>query len=204
MSSLGQRLAQNDHMQPGRETTSRIRTTVVAACSHPFPQRVLRAVVVLTCLAAVPPAAAERRNWFDTPFDQAVAGAADCPRPEGPLITAEEMRRQAHGRIERGTSCWLAKKCEDSNVYRRDPEIQARVLHVIRGEPLAARSSVWVTTERRYVTLQGCVDSARVRRVLIERVRKTDDVDQVFDQLIVGTRRPPRWAVDPAWRPGSR
>ena len=44
---------------------------------------------------------------------------------EGPLITADEMRQQAHGRIERGTSCWLAKKCEDSNVYRRDPEIQA-------------------------------------------------------------------------------
>jgi hypothetical protein len=160
--------------------------------------------VALACLAAVPPTGAQRRNWFDTPFDQAVAGAIDCPRPEGPLITAEEMRQQAHGRIERGTSCWLAKKCEDSNVYRRDPEVQSRVLQAIRSEPLTARSSLWVTTERRYVTLQGCVDSARVRRILIERVRGTDGVDGVFDQLIVGTQRPPRWIVDPAWRPGSR
>jgi BON domain len=168
-------------------------------------QRAAYAVVVLTWLAAGPPEAAEeRRNWFDTPFDQAVSGAAGCPRPEGPLITADEMRQQAHGRIERGTSCWLAKKCEDSNVYRRDPEIQARVLQAIRSEPLAARSSVWLTTERRYVTLQGCVESTRVRRVLIERVRTTDGVDGVFDQLIIGTRRAPRWTVDPAWRPGSR
>jgi osmotically-inducible protein OsmY len=149
-------------------------------------------------------AAAERRKWFDTPFDQAVAGAASCPRPEGPLITADEMRQQAHGRIERGTSCWLAKKCEDSNVYRRDPEIQTHVLHAIRSEPLAARSSVWITTERRYVTLQGCVDFARLGCALIERVRTTDGVEGVFDQLIVGTRRAPRWTVDPAWRSGSR
>ena len=78
------------------------------------------------------------------------------------------------------------------------------MLQSIRTEPLAARSSVWITTERRYVTLQGCVDSTRVRHVLIERVRKTDGVDGVFDQLIVGTRRAPRWTVDPAWRAGSR
>lgn len=113
------------------------------------------------------------------------------------------MRQQAHGRIERGTSCWLAKKCEDSNVYRRDPEIQSRVVQAIRREPLSARASIWVTTERRYVTLQGCVDSERVRRVLIERVRTTEGVDEVFDQLIIGSRSP-RWTVDPAWLPGSR
>lgn len=183
----------------------RTRTTALSVWPRAVLPRAACAAVALTWLAAVPSvAAAERRNWFDTPFDQAVAGTAGCPRPEGPLITADEMRQQAHGRIERGTSCWLAKKCEDSNVYRRDPEIQARVLQAIRSEPLAARSSVWLTTERRYVTLQGCIDSARVRRVLIERVRKTDGVDGVFDQLIVGTRRAPRWRVDPAWRAGSR
>lgn len=200
---FGPRRAQNERMRPGRETTSRARTTALAAGSPFLRQRVWWAAVVLTCFATDPLVAAERRNWFDTPFDQAVAGAADCPRPEGPLITADEMRQRAHGRIERGTSCWLAKKCEDSNVYRRDPEIQARVLQVIRSEPLSAHSSIWVTTERRYITLQGCVDSARVRRVIVERVRKTDGVDEVFDQLIIG-RRLPRWTVDPAWRPGSR
>jgi osmotically-inducible protein OsmY len=144
----------------------------------------------------------ERRNWFDTPFDRAVAGASACPRPEGPLLTEAEMRLQAHGRIERGTSCWLAKKCEDSNVYRRDPEIQQRVLQAVRSDSGLARSSVWITTERRYVTLQGCVDSAVVRERLLSRVRAVEGVEQVFDQLIVGTRAKPRWTVDPNWRPG--
>jgi hypothetical protein len=143
-------------------------------------------------------AAEERRNWFDTPFDQAVAGLQGCPRPAGPLLTAEEMRQQAHGRIERGTSCWLAKKCDDSNVYRRDPEIQARVLQVIRSEPRVQQSSIWVTTERRYVTLQGCVASAGVGSALVERVRRVLGVEGVFDQLIVGTRQRPRWPVEPA------
>ena len=205
MSFLCPRLAQNERMQPGRETTSRTRTTARSAWSRTFRQRAACAAFVLAWLAAgLHVAAAERRNWFDTPFDQAVAGAAGCPRPEGPQITADEMRHQAHGRIERGTSCWLAKKCEDSNVYRRDPEIQTRVLQAIRSDLLAARSSVWITTERRYVTLKGCVDSARVGRALIERVRMTDGVEGIFDQLMVGTRRAPRWTVDPAWRPGSR
>ena len=142
---------------------------------------------------------AERRNWFDTPFDQAVAGRPGCPRPEGPLITQAEMRQQAHGRIERGTSCWLAKKCEDSNVYRRDPEIQQRVLQAIRRDAGFAQSSVWVTTERRYVTLQGCVGSVELKSRLLARVRTVEGVEQVFDQLIVGTAGKPRWTTDPAW-----
>lgn len=141
----------------------------------------------------------ERRNWFETPFDQAVTGAQGCPRPEGPLLTQAEMRQQAHGRIERGTSCWLAKKCEDSNVYRRDPEIQQRVLQAIRRGDSFAQSSVWVTTERRYVTLQGCVGSVGMKSRLLDRVRGVAGVEQVFDQLIVGTAGKPRWTVDPAW-----
>jgi len=141
----------------------------------------------------------ERRNWFETPFDHAVAGLRGCPRPEGPLITQAEMRQQAHGRIERGTSCWLAKKCEDSNVYRRDPEIQQRVLQSIRNDPRFAQSSVWVTTERRYVTLQGCVGSVETKSRLLARIRTVEGVEQVFDQLMVGTAGTPRWTVDPAW-----
>jgi hypothetical protein len=142
---------------------------------------------------------AERRNWFETPFEQAVAGMPGCPRPEGPLITQAEMRQQAHGRVERGTSCWLAKKCEDSNVYRRDPEIQQRVLQAIRNDDRFAPSSVWVTTERRYVTLQGCAGSVEVKSRLLARVRAVEGVEQVFDQLIVGTAGKPRWTTGPAW-----
>ena len=143
----------------------------------------------------------ERRNWFDTPFGAAVVGLAACPRPEGPLLTQEEMRQLAHARIERGTSCWLAKQCEDSNAYRRDPEIQRRVIDAVASTPAYARSSVWVTTERGWVTLQGCLESTALRASLIDRVRRVPGVETVFDQLIVGTGSRPRWKVDPAWQP---
>jgi hypothetical protein len=161
----------------------------------------------LVLLLALPLAAANaqgvavRRNWFDTPFAAATEGLPACPRPEGPLMTEDEMRSAAHARIERGTSCWLAGQCEDSNAYRRDPEIQQRVLESIRAGRAFARSSVWVTTERRWVTLQGCLESGALRARLIERVRRVEGVDIVFDQLIVGTASRPRWTVDPAWRP---
>lgn len=159
----------------------------------------LASALGLGAAAQNPSTDGERRNWFDTPFDQAIGAVPACPRPLGPLITAQEMRTQAHGRIERGTSCWLAKKCEDSNVYKRDPEVQQRVLQAIRADARFARSSVWITTERRYVTLQGCVSSVSEQRALVARVRSVDGVEQVFDQLIIGTRSVPRWPVDPAW-----
>jgi len=175
----------------------RIASTGVVA---PPRWRTLLATGLFALAVSVPASASgppgERRNWFDTPFDGAVAGAAACPRPEGPLLTEAEMRLQAHGRIERGTSCWLAKKCEDSNLYRRDPEIQQRVLQAIRSDRAFTRSSVWVTTERRFVTLQGCVESARVRSELLARVRGVAGVEHVFDQLIIGTQAKPRWTVD--------
>jgi len=162
---------------------------------------VAAAALWLTPAAPADSVSNERRNWFDTPFDQATEGLPACPRPEGPLITEDEMHQLAHARIERGTSCWLAKKCEDSNAYRRDPEIQSRVLDALRVDPAFAGSSVWVTTERHWVTLQGCTPSARVRGQMIERVRHLAGVEEVFDQLIVGTTERARWRVDPGWRP---
>jgi len=178
-------------LEPGKKDSRRAGRPWRAAC-----------LLALACSASAaegPPG--ERRNWFETPFDQALAGAPACPRPEGPLLTEAEMRLQAHGRIERGTSCWLAGKCDDSNVYRRDPELHQRVLQALRNDTRLARSSVWVTTERRYVTLPGCVDSANARERLLRQVRAVQGVEQVFDQLIVGTRATPRWTVDPGWRP---
>jgi hypothetical protein len=148
--------------------------------------------------------AEQRRNWFDTPFDQALAGAPDCPRPEGPRITEEEMRRQAHGRIERGTSCWLSGECADSNVYRRDPEVQQRALAAVRAEPVLARASVWLTTERRWVTVDGCLPTAAAHAALLARLRAVDGVERVIDRTVLGTRGPPRWPVDPAWSTGKK
>ncbi len=110
------------------------------------------------------------------------------------------MKLQAHARIERGTSCWLQKKCEDSNAYRRDAEVQQRVLQNLREDRRLESASVWITTERHFVTVQGCVRDATQRRALLDRVRSTAGVDLVIDQLQLGTRTPPPWKVDPAWR----
>lgn len=116
------------------------------------------------------------------------------------VLSIPATRRQSHGRIERGTFCRLAKKCGDRKVDRRNQEIRRRVLQSIRNEHRLAQSSVWVTTERRYVTLQGCARSVEVKSRLLARVRAVEGVEQVFDQLIVGTAGKPRWTIDPDWR----
>lgn len=73
------------------------------------------------------------------------------------------------------------------------------MLQSIRSDRRFAQSSVWVTTGRRYVTLQSCAGSVEVKLRLLAQVRAVEGVEQVFDQLIVGTAGKPRWTTDPAW-----
>jgi hypothetical protein len=92
--------------------------------------------------------------------------------------------------------CWLAKRKTATPKAR--PEVQQRCCR--RFEPMRGlRVPVWVTTERRHVTLQGCVGSVSEQRALVARVVGVDGVEHVFDQLIIGTRSAPRWPVDPPW-----
>src|SRR2546430_16380127 len=64
------------------------------------------------------PALAEKRaNYFNDPFLRVTKGIADCPVPEGPMITEAEMRIQAHVRIERGTRCFLSGRCRLAKSY---------------------------------------------------------------------------------------
>jgi osmotically-inducible protein OsmY len=48
---------------------------------------------------------------------------------------------------------------------------------------------VWVTTSRKWVTLQGCVRSSEQRRLLVAVVKKAPDVERVFDELKITSRR---------------
>lgn len=145
--------------------------------------------VLLTCAAAAP--AQERRNWFNDPFEQATHGVPGCPAPEGPLLTEAEQKREAHYRIERGTTCWLAKKCDEPNAYRRDPEINAAAAAAIRADPGLRDSSVWVITQRKFVFVQGCVhDRAQIERIAAA-VKADPRVEYVVDELLVGTRGKP-------------
>ena len=155
------------------------------------PATIAVALALLGACAAAP----ERRNWFDDPFEPATRGQPDCPVPEGPRYTEAEMRAQAHYRAERGTSCWLAGTCPDSNAYRRDPETNARVVAAVRAAQTFDDTSVWVGTQRRFVYLQGCVRSAAQRDALSALARAQEGVELVINDLMVGTEGKPPYTV---------
>jgi hypothetical protein len=153
----------------------------------------LVALLALVCAAAI--AGPEKKNWFDDPFFQVSSGARACPVPEGPLYTEEERRAQMHGRLERGTSCWLEGRCRDSNAYRYDRDIAPQVQAALAGVPGLRQASVWAIVQRRWVYLQGCVPSSGVARRLEEAARAVPEVEQVVDDLMVGTRGTPPYPV---------
>jgi hypothetical protein len=150
-------------------------------------------VAILTATASAQ--APERRNWFNDPFEQATHGLAACPVPEGPLQTEAEQRRDAHYRIERGTTCWLANKCEEPNAYRHDHEINAAAVAALRAEPRLRNTSLWTITQRKFVLVQGCVQNPAQVRLLVDTVKAVARVEHVVDELLVGRRGKPPYAV---------
>jgi BON domain len=160
---------------------------------------------VAALLAAAPLAAAadepagERRNWFDDPFVRVTAALPACPTPDAPLLTEEQMRREAHYRAERGTSCFQAGRCRLPNAYLYDKEIAPRVVKAITVDGRFADTSVWIEGQRRWVWLKGCVARAEQKQALEQLVRAIDDVEAVIDQLQVGTTAsPPPYRTAPA------
>jgi hypothetical protein len=133
------------------------------------------------CVLAVEP-----RTYQLDPFAQATAGYASCPAVAPPVLTEEEMRASAHSRAERGTSCCLAGTCECGGAYKRDPEINARVVEAIKSDTRFRNTSVWVSTTRKFVTLQGCVRSAAQKKALERFVKSLADVQIVFNETKVG------------------
>ena len=136
---------------------------------------------------AVPGATQEARTYRLDPFSQATSSYTGCPAGKPPDLTEQEMRVQAHERAERGTSCCLAGTCECGGAYKRDPEINERVAAAISGDSRFADTSIWVTTTRKFVTLQGCVRSQAQRRALEQLVRRQPDVAIVWNETTVGT-----------------
>src|SRR5215470_13231180 len=108
----------------------------------------------------------EPRTYQLDPFAQATSGYAGCPEVKPPVLTEQEMQITAHQRVERGTSCCLAGTCECGGAYKRDPEINERVTAAIRTDSRFRDTSIWVTTTRKFVTLQGCVHSSAQKRAL--------------------------------------
>jgi len=159
-------------------------------------------VLALLCAVAAPHVASAqdaaspaKQNWFDDPFFRVSAGLPGCPEPEGPFYTAEERRIQIHSRLERGTSCWLAGKCSDSNAYRYDKPLAPKVRAALEAVPGLRQGSVWVMVQRRWVYLQGCVPLPALARKLERAARALPDVEAVVPDLMVGTRGKPPYPV---------
>ncbi|MEO8486959.1 MAG: BON domain-containing protein, partial [Betaproteobacteria bacterium] len=129
-------------------------------------------------------AADDARIQLD-PFAQATRGHPACIAPAPPLLTREQVERGAHARAERGTRCAMEGTCEPGGAYRRDPEINEAVRAALAADKRFAGASVWLTTSRGWVTLQGCVRDAPQRRALRDAVRKLPRVVQVFDEMRV-------------------
>lgn len=136
-----------------------------------------------------------RGNFFDDPFFQVSSGLAGCPAPLGPLYTPAEVRSQMHGRLERGTSCWLEGRCADNNAYRYDKTIAPQVRQALEGVPGLRHGSVWVTVQRRWIYLQGCVPTRRMGEQLESAARAVPDVETVVNDLMVGTRGKPSYPL---------
>ena len=126
------------------------------------------------------------------PFAQATTGHAACPRQAPPLLTENGARAEAHARVERGTRCAMERTCEPGGAYRHDPELNDAVRARVAADPRFADTSVWITTSRRWVTLQGCVVSAAERRALVAAVKRLPGVERVFDELAVTPAKPAR------------
>jgi BON domain len=144
------------------------------------------------------------KNYYNDPFLQVTNGIANCPQPKGSLMTLTEANAEAHPRAERGTTCFMAGKCKEPNAYRYDAQIAAAaklaVERALVKTPLLATSSVWITVQRRFVFVQGCVAN-KAHAARFERLAKSlPDVEYVGADFVVGNaaklRRVP-YAVKP-------
>jgi hypothetical protein len=117
-----------------------------------------RAVVIASIALAGVASASDDDNYYqDPPPLAATHGIADCPPPVVRKLTPEQARREAHQRVERGTSCFLAGTCEAGGDYKDDDRVNADVVAALAGDPRMTHSSLWVETLRKFVTVKGCL-----------------------------------------------
>ncbi|MBS0444308.1 MAG: BON domain-containing protein [Proteobacteria bacterium] len=152
---------------------------------------------LLGVLVALPSLAdEERRNWFDDPFFRITSAVAHCPEPLGPRTTEAERRVEAHGRAERGTTCWLAGKCSKPNAYLYDADIATAIRARVAADHPFAGSSLWVTVQRRFVFVEGCVARPADERAIEAYMQAVPDVDRVLVNVYADPQeKPPYKAV---------
>lgn len=131
------------------------------------------------------------KNWYNDPFFALSSDVPACRTPLGPLMTKAEADDDAHYRVERGTTCWLAHKCSKPNSYLYDADIAAAIRRQLQGDARFKGASVWITVQRRFVYAEGCApagfDNAALERTLLA----IPDVEQVFVRLTPDPRGTP-------------
>jgi len=141
----------------------------------------------------------QRKNWYNDPFFALSGAIRACPQPLGPLMTQAEAQDDAHYRVERGTTCWLAHKCSKPNSYLYDTDIAAAIRQRLQGDAMFAGTSVWITVQRRFVYAEGCVPAGFDNAALERKLAAIPDVEQVFVHLTSDPRgAPPYKTLSPA------
>ncbi len=129
-------------------------------------------------------------NPFGDPFVQATDGRP-CAAPRGPAYTERERRTEAHSRAERGTTCWLAGRCTEPNAYRYDAANATAAVASLRADRSLVDSAIWVTAQRRFIYLEGCVAAAAQAARAEAVVKALPDVDRVIPTLALPGERLP-------------
>lgn len=142
---------------------------------------------------AAPPATGtaadtQRKNWYNDPFFALSSAIRACPLPLGPLMTKAEAEDDAHYRVERGTTCWLAHKCSKPNSYLYDSGIAEAIRQRLQADAMFAGTSVWITVQRRFVYAEGCVPVGFDSAALERKLAAIPDVEQVFVRVSADPR----------------
>jgi hypothetical protein len=156
----------------------------------------MRLASLLICLAALPIAHADaeepRINRGHDPFFQISQAIGECPVPLGPLETEKEWFDDSHYRIERGNSCWVEGRCRLPNAYLYDKEIveavQRRLTNINFATHWREQSTLWLTLQRRFIYVEGCVAPGFDKRAFLAELAKTADVERVIDNTTKNPR----------------
>ncbi|GGC90817.1 BON domain-containing protein [Undibacterium terreum] len=139
----------------------------------------------------------ELKNWFNDPFFQVSSAIAACPVPLGPYMREAEIKQEEHGRVERGTSCWMAGRCAKPNAYMYDADIGKAVRDKFAQSSAFSGTSLWVTVKRKFVWVEGCIADAKQEQALQNLVQSVPEVEHVLVNVMQGSSKKPPYEVRP-------
>lgn len=142
----------------------------------------MKRLALVALLAAAAPVLGEEvvRNWFEDPFFQVRNGMPNCPMPLGPYVTESQRLHETHYRSERGLRCYLEKKCAKPSSYMYDADIAAAVRARFEASPALRDATLWITAQRRFVWVEGCVASKDGRKRIEALLKDVPDMERLI------------------------